>query len=46
MLVYGPLADIVSIESLLIVSGALMALVGLLYHRTNRRMKEQGLWDI
>ncbi len=46
MLVYGPLADIVSIESLLIVSGVLMALVGLLYHRTNKRMREQGVWKV
>lgn len=46
MLVYGPLADMVSIESLLIVSGALMALVGLLYQRTNRRMRKQGVWKI
>ncbi len=46
MLVYGPLADIVSIEILLIVSGALMALVGLLYQRTNRRMRAQGVWKI
>lgn len=46
MLVYGPLADIVSIESLLIVSGALMALVGILYQRTNKRMREQGVWKI
>ena len=44
MLVYGPLADIVSIESLLIVSGVLMALVGILYQRTNKRMREQGVW--
>lgn len=46
MLVYGPLADIVSIESLLIVSGALMALVGLLYQRTNRKLREQGVWKV
>jgi len=46
MLVYGPLADVVSIESLLIVSGVLMALVGLLYHRTNKRMREQGVWKL
>ncbi|HKL60294.1 MAG TPA: MFS transporter [Sphaerochaeta sp.] len=46
MLFYGPLADIFSIEILLIVSGALMALVGLLYHRTNNRMREQGVWKV
>lgn len=43
MLFYGPLADRVSIESLLIVSGVLMAIVGLLYQRTNRKMREQGI---
>ena len=46
MLIYGPLADIVSIESLLVVSGVLMALVGLLYQRTNRKMREQGVWKV
>ncbi|HKL60453.1 MAG TPA: MFS transporter [Sphaerochaeta sp.] len=43
MLFYGPLADRFSIESLLIVSGVLMAIVGLLYQRTNRKMREQGI---
>jgi len=38
ILLYGPLADIVSIESLLIVSGILLVLVGLSYQRSNRRM--------
>jgi len=38
ILLYGPLADIVSIESLLVVSGILLILVGLSYQRSNRRM--------
>ncbi len=38
ILLYGPLADIVSIESLLIVSGLLLILVGLSYQRSNRLM--------
>lgn len=38
ILIYGPLADVVSIESLLIVSGLLLVLVGLSYQRSNRRM--------
>ena len=38
ILLYGPLADIVSIESLLVVSGLLLVLVGLSYKRSNRRM--------
>ncbi|HAF85224.1 MAG TPA: hypothetical protein DCG32_02405 [Sphaerochaeta sp.] len=38
ILIFGPLADIVSIESLLIVSGVLLVVVGLLYQRSNRRM--------
>lgn len=38
ILIYGPLADIVSIESLLIVSGILLILVGLSYWRSNRLM--------
>lgn len=41
ILLYGPLADVVSIESMLIVSGLLLVLVGLLYQRTNRRMIRQ-----
>ncbi|HKM07613.1 MAG TPA: MFS transporter [Sphaerochaeta sp.] len=43
MLFYGPLADRFSIESLLIVSGVLMAIVGLFYQRTNRKMRQQGI---
>jgi len=46
MLFYGPLADIVSIESLLIISGVLMALVGFLYQKTNQKMREQGEWKV
>ncbi|MPM98937.1 hypothetical protein SDC9_146127 [bioreactor metagenome] len=33
ILVFGPLADIVSVESLIIVSGTLLVLVGILYGR-------------
>jgi DHA3 family macrolide efflux protein-like MFS transporter len=35
ILVFGPLADVVSVESILIVSGILLALVGVLYQRSN-----------
>ncbi|MBI9094080.1 MAG: MFS transporter [Sphaerochaeta sp.] len=38
ILLFGPLADIVSIESLLIVSGILLVGVGLMYQGSNRRM--------
>ncbi|HKL60016.1 MAG TPA: MFS transporter [Sphaerochaeta sp.] len=38
IMLYGPLADIVSIESLLIGSGLLLVLVGLSYKRSNRLM--------
>ncbi len=38
ILIYGPLADVVSIESLLIVSGILLVLVGMSYQRSNARM--------
>lgn len=37
ILLFGPLADVVSVEILLIVSGALLAIVGVVYHATNRR---------
>lgn len=43
ILLYGPLADIVSIESLLIVSGLLLVLVGLSYQRSNRRLVAKTL---
>ncbi len=36
MLVYGPLADIVRIEAILIVTGTLLALVGLVFFRAGR----------
>lgn len=36
ILLFGPLADVVSVELLLIISGGLMALVGLLYFRASR----------
>ena len=42
ILLYGPLADRVSIESLLIVSGLLLVLVGLSYQRSNRLMLLSG----
>ncbi len=36
ILLFGPLADVVSVESLLIVSGVLLALVGVVYQAVNR----------
>lgn len=36
ILLFGPLADIVSVEVILIVSGTLLALVGILYHHTQK----------
>lgn len=36
ILLFGPLADIVSVESLLIVTGVLMGLAGFLYRRASR----------
>ena len=39
ILLYGPLADLVSIESLLLVSGVLLVLVGFRYYRSNRLME-------
>jgi len=38
ILFFGPLADIVSVESILIVSGILLVLVGALYYRSNRNI--------
>lgn len=40
ILLFGPLSDVVSVESLLIISGVLLALVGLLYQRTNKSSTE------
>lgn len=36
ILLFGPLADIVSVEQLLLVSGAFLVVVGILYQRTDR----------
>ncbi len=38
ILFFGPLADLVSVESILIVSGILLVLVGALYYRSNRNI--------
>jgi DHA3 family macrolide efflux protein-like MFS transporter len=38
ILLFGPLADIVSVESILIVTGVLLAFVGVLYQRSNKKM--------
>ena len=37
MLLFGPLSDRISVESLLMATGTLMVLVGFLYHRAERR---------
>ena len=36
ILIFGPLADVVSVEKILSVSGALLVLVGIIYHRSSR----------
>jgi len=38
ILLFGPLADIISVESIFIISGVLLALVGVLYRRYNKRL--------
>lgn len=38
ILIFGPLADIVSVEVILIVSGILLVLVGILYHRSSKNI--------
>lgn len=45
ILLFGPLADIVSVESILLVTGVLLALVGVFYAlagRTNDAGRETG----
>ncbi|QRX63544.1 MFS transporter [Dysgonomonadaceae bacterium zrk40] len=39
ILLFGPLADVVSVETLLIISGFLLAIVGLVYQLTSRGSK-------
>lgn len=39
ILLFGPLADVISVETLLIISGFLLAIVGLVYQLTNRGSK-------
>lgn len=41
ILIFGPLADIVSVEVILIISGVLLALVGILYQRSNKNVSTQ-----
>ena len=41
ILLFGPLADVVSVESILIVSGILLALVGVLYYHSNKNISIQ-----
>lgn len=36
ILLFGPLADIISVETILVVSGVILALVGVLYYRSNK----------
>ena len=38
ILFFGPLADVISVETILIVSGVLLALVGVVYARTQRNI--------
>lgn len=38
ILLFGPLADVVSIESILVVTGILLAVVGVLYQTTNKQV--------
>lgn len=42
ILLFGPLADVVSVEVILIVSGVLLALVGILYQRSNKNVFDQN----
>ncbi|MEG6611946.1 MFS transporter [Pseudoclostridium thermosuccinogenes] len=37
ILLFGPLADVVSVEIILIITGALLALVGIAYERSNKK---------
>ncbi len=39
ILIIGPLADVISVEVILIVSGVRLALVGILYQRNNKTNK-------
>ena len=41
ILLFGPLADVVSVESILLVTGVLLALVGVLYARIGK-IKDVG----
>jgi DHA3 family macrolide efflux protein-like MFS transporter len=43
ILVFGPLADVVSVELLLVVSGVLLAVVGVWYGLTGNRESTRGL---
>lgn len=40
ILIFGPLADVVSVEVILLVSGVLLALFGVLYQLSNKKMRK------
>ncbi|MDR0965693.1 MAG: MFS transporter [Myxococcales bacterium] len=43
ILLFGPLADVVSVESILLISGVLLALVGVLYGLSEKRIGLEGI---
>lgn len=46
IILFGPLADIISIQSILIVTGIIVVFVGYLFHRGNKKLKKMGLYEV
>ena len=46
IVLFGPLADVIKIEYILIVTGIIVVITGLFFHRGNRKLKREGLYII
>ena len=46
IMLFGPLADVIDIETILVVTGMAVVIIGLLFHRGNIKLKQTGLYDV
>ncbi len=46
IILFGPLADVISIESILIVTGSIVVILAFFFHRGNVKLREKGLYDL
>lgn len=43
---FGPLADVIAIETILIVTGIAVVITGYCFHRGNKKLRKAGLYDV